>query len=90
MMAAPNHEYDRLTLLFRMTVGRSPNKVERAVLQTTLEDQRRRFRSNPTAAHQLLQIGESSRNEQLDPVELAAWTNVSSVMLNLDETITKN
>jgi hypothetical protein len=90
MMEAPNNLNDRLTLLFRLTAGRRPNEAELAVLQSTLEDQQRRFRSNPSAAHTLLQVGESSRNDHLDPIELAAWANVSSVMLNLDETITKN
>ncbi len=37
----------------------------------------------------LLAIGESKRNETLDPAELAAWTMVASTILNLDETVTK-
>ena len=37
----------------------------------------------------LLGIGESPRNEKLNPAELAAWTMVASTVLNLDETITK-
>jgi len=37
----------------------------------------------------LLAIGESERDNGLDPVEHAAWTTVASVILNLDETITK-
>ena len=37
----------------------------------------------------LIDVGESSRDSRLDPAELAAWTTVASVILNLDETITK-
>ncbi len=33
--------------------------------------------------------GLSKRNEKLDAVETAAWTTVASVILNLDETVTK-
>ena len=37
-----------------------------------------------------LRVGESKRDEKLDPAELAAWTIIASTLLNLDETITKN
>jgi len=90
ILEAPNNVNDRLTLLFRLTVGRRPNDDERAVLQATLEEQQCRFRSNPDAALALLQVGESSHNPELDTVVLATWANMASVMLNLDETITKN
>ena len=41
------------------------------------------------AAARLLQIGESTANPALSPAELAAYATVASVLLNLDETITK-
>ena len=41
-------------------------------------------------AEKLLKVGESLREAKLDTVELAAWTMVANVLLNLDETITKN
>ena len=41
------------------------------------------------AATKLVEVGESARNPKLDVAELAAWTTVASVILNLDETITK-
>jgi hypothetical protein len=34
-------------------------------------------------------VGESARNKSLNPVDLAAWTMVVNVILNLDETVTK-
>ena len=46
------------------------------------------FRSRP-AALALVQTGESPRNEKLDVSELAAYTAVAGLILNLDETITK-
>jgi hypothetical protein len=36
-----------------------------------------------------VEVGESARDKRLDASELAAWTTVASVILNLDETITK-
>ena len=41
------------------------------------------------AALALLAVGESGRDERLPAMELAAWTIVASVILNLDETVTK-
>ena len=37
----------------------------------------------------LLKVGESKRDATLDVSELAAWTIVANLILNLDETITK-
>ena len=34
-------------------------------------------------------VGESGRNDRLDLADLAAYTALASVILNLDETITK-
>ena len=47
------------------------------------------YREDPEAAVKLLSVGESKRNEKLDVAELAAWATVASVILNLDETVTK-
>ena len=47
------------------------------------------YRANAEAAQKLLAVGESPRNEKLDAAELAAWTTVASMILNLDETVTK-
>ena len=42
------------------------------------------------AALKLLAVGESPRDPHLDTAELAAWTNVAGVILNLDEVLNKN
>ena len=49
----------------------------------------RRTARTRQAALKLLSVGESPRDEKLDAAELAAWTMVASVILNLDETVTK-
>ena len=54
-----------------------------------LELQRGRFRDDPESAKKLIAVGDSKVDDELDPVELAAWTTVMSVILNLDETVTK-
>jgi hypothetical protein len=41
------------------------------------------------AALKLLTVGESKRDESLDPTEHAVWTSLCLMLLNLDETVTK-
>jgi hypothetical protein len=45
--------------------------------------------SCPQAAKQMLNHGESPRNDHVDISEVAAYTAVAGIILNLDETITK-
>jgi len=80
---------DRLTLAFRLTLGRAPRPAELDILQAGLASYLEHYRQHPDAAAQLVRIGESPVNPALNPGELAAWTAVASLLLNLDETVTK-
>jgi hypothetical protein len=80
---------ERIAFAFRLATARKPTAEESAVLKKIYDAQLAHFRSNAEAATKLLSVGESARDEKLDPVELAAWTTVASTILNLDETITK-
>jgi hypothetical protein len=44
---------------------------------------------NRDAADRLLAVGEAPLNPRLDAVELATYAQVARLILNLDETITK-
>ena len=80
---------DRLAYGFELSTSRLPTPEELGVLTSELERQRSTFALDPAAAERLLSVGHSLRNEKIDAVEHAAWTNIASIMLNLDETITK-
>ena len=80
---------DRLTWAFRRVLGRTPKLSELTVLEAALQRNRERFRTQPEAALQLLAVGEFPRDESLDVNEHAAWTTVCALLLNLDETITR-
>jgi hypothetical protein len=82
-------EKSRLDYAFRLATARKPTGKETGVLRKLLEGRRDGFRRDREAAAKLLRVGESPRDVRLDPVEVAAWTTVTSVILNLDETITK-
>jgi Protein of unknown function (DUF1553)/Protein of unknown function (DUF1549)/Concanavalin A-like lectin/glucanases superfamily/Planctomycete cytochrome C len=79
----------RLHLLFRLATARQPRPAELQLLRSAVEHHRKVYRDDPQAARKLLEVGEAPRDAKLDLVELAAYTNVANLILNLDETITK-
>ena len=80
---------ERITFAFRLATARQPAPRELNVLRRVFEQQLARFNADPAAATKLIAVGESARNEQLPNAELAAWSMVANVILNLDETVTK-
>jgi hypothetical protein len=80
---------ERITLAFRLTTARRPEAKEMEILRRVFHRQLDRFRKDTKAALRLLAVGEAPRDERLPAADLAAWTVVASVVLNLDETITK-
>jgi hypothetical protein len=89
MIEAGKDDSARLNHAFRLATARKPTGREASVLRRLLQQRRDGFRKDPRAAAKLIAVGESPRDTRLDPVELAAWTTVTSAILNLDETITK-
>lgn len=79
----------RIDLAFVLTVGRHPTTEECNVVQGVLNDAIQRYTADPEAATKLIVVGESKPDPAIDPQELAAWTMVSNLLLNLDETVTK-
>jgi hypothetical protein len=83
---------ERVSYAFRRCVGRKPAKAETAELLSLLEKQRKRIAEGWVSA---LDLGmKDAANppelpEGVTPTQLAAWTTLSRVLLNLDETITK-
>ena len=80
---------DRLKYGFRLVVARPPTADELDVLRQVYESQLARYKANGEAAKQLLAVGDSPRNQTLDPVEHATWTMVCNLLLNLDELVMK-
>jgi hypothetical protein len=86
---APTDPGARIRHAFRLVTAREPNAKEMQVLRDLAETQVGRYRKQADAAKKLLAVGESKADRTLDPRELAGWTTVASVILNLDEAITK-
>jgi mono/diheme cytochrome c family protein len=79
----------RLRFGFRLVTGHFPSPAEQAVLSGSLQFHRAYFDGKPKQAAEYLSQGELPADPKLDPVELAAYASVASLLLNLDEVITK-
>jgi hypothetical protein len=80
---------DRITLAFRLVLARKPSARELDVLRTVHRDALARYRADMPSALRLLSVGESPRDPKLDAAEVAAWSAVAGVVLNLDEAVTR-
>ena len=80
---------ERLDFGFRCAVARLPSEAEWKIVTEILAAARSRFSNDTEAATKLLSVGSSKVISTLPSAELAAWTSVASILLNLDETISK-
>ena len=78
---------ERVVYGFRLCLARQPSIRETELLQTLFEQALTKYQANPAAARLLLQ--QTAANQELDVAQWAAWFQVATVLLNLDETITK-
>jgi hypothetical protein len=85
-------DQDRVSYAFRRCTSRTPSDDERKELLALLDRQKQRF-ADGWAEPKLVALKDPSQMTKLpegaNPTQLAAWTMVSRVILNLDETITK-
>ncbi len=79
----------RIDLAFERVLSRPASTKERESLLVLLGKVREAYKADPDDARKLLGVGLASAPENADPVELAAWTQVCRVVLNLHETITR-
>jgi hypothetical protein len=79
----------RVAWAFLVAASRRPGERELQVLLRNLNWQMDYFGHNPQEATRLLSIGEKRNDAKLDAVELAAYSATASLILNLDEVITK-
>jgi hypothetical protein len=68
----------------RLCLSRPPRETEAARLVALAEKEKARYAASPSDATELLKFA-GAKGKQTDPAELAAWTVVANVLLNLDE-----
>ncbi|HXT41415.1 MAG TPA: hypothetical protein VN887_15525 [Candidatus Angelobacter sp.] len=79
----------RLDLAYDEALARPIKPGEQQSLEQFLTLQREHYRANPDEAKKLLRVGIAPEPKNADEAELAAWTQVCRVILNLHETITR-
>jgi hypothetical protein len=80
---------ERIPYAFRLATARLPKPAESAILLDAFRRNLDQFKSKPDAALKYVSYGEHPRDAGLDVSELAAYTSVTSLILNLNETVMK-
>lgn len=83
-------DVSRIAWGWKVVTSRKPEEDEIRIARNALEQHRNRYRSDGKAAGELIRYGESRFDPSVDEAELAAYTLVANLILNLDESVTKN
>jgi hypothetical protein len=81
---------DRIGFAFKTLLSRPPTAPELEVVRSALERFRQRYQADPESARKAVRVGESAPPAGLPETELAAYTLTANMLLNLDETVTRN
>lgn len=79
----------RIRRALKIALSREPGKGEVESLKSLLVKQREHYKNKPDDAKTLVAIGQTGSGTESKPTELAAWTQLCRVILNLHETITR-
>jgi hypothetical protein len=80
----------RLRFAYTQALSRVPRPEELAVLTELHQRHLEQYSQNAASANELLGVGERPASKNIAPAELAAWTLVARVILNLNEMITRD
>ncbi len=88
LQSAPD-DTDRLTALYCRCVGREPTALERDRSVARLARLKTTYTNDPAAAQSLLKVGSTTSDANINATDLAAWTSICAIVLNLDEMLSK-
>lgn len=75
--------------VFKAVTSRPVRPAETALMKQLYAEELADFKSNPKRAAELLSVGEYPVDSKIPKSELAAWTVVTSTIMNVDEAIIK-
>ena len=81
---------ERIRFAFGLATSRAPTDSEFQTLSRKLKSFREDFNENVDEAKRLISVGESTSSGRFSPQEHASYTLLCSMILNLDETLTKH
>jgi mono/diheme cytochrome c family protein len=79
----------RIDFIFRQGLARKADPAERKVLSALYQQHAEQYAADERGAEAFLRVGDRPAPKDLPAHELAAWTSVARVVLNLHETITR-
>ena len=80
----------RITFAYQQALHRKPNAKELELLTVLAAKHLKQYKADAPAAAAVLKVGAKPADAKLDNAELAAWTSIARVILNLHENITRN
>ena len=80
---------ERVAFGYRLVTARTPKAIVSQILESAFNEEFDNYSKNTEAAAKLIATGESKSDESINNAEHAAWTIVASMLLNLDEVITR-
>jgi hypothetical protein len=80
----------RLAFAYREALSRLPRGEEVKLLEGLYQKHLASYQADPKSAGELLHVGDHPLPAGMDPAELAAWTSIARVILNLNEMVTRN
>ena len=82
-------DVDQIHWAYRQAVSREPDEAISAQLLALYQQHLEHYQAHPQAAAELIAVGQAKVATDLDAAELAAWSSVSRVIMNLHESITR-
>ena len=79
----------QIVVAHRLATGVRPKPAIQEILRHAYQEELALFKEDAERAKKLLAVGESKRDESIDAAQHAAMTIVTSMILNLDETLTR-
>ena len=90
IIAASASAEARITFAYRSVLARHPEPEESTVIIKFLEQQLAKYTAAPDEAKKAITFGESPPPPGVNEAELAAWTLVGNLILNMDEAVVRN
>ncbi|MFK5922081.1 MAG: DUF1553 domain-containing protein [Verrucomicrobiota bacterium] len=81
---------ERIKFALQLVLVRPPSKTEQQVIATLFQKELNNFKQNPEAAKTLAAAKGENKAATTDPIQLATWTAITNILLNLDATLTKS
>ena len=89
MKEGGNGNEERIRFIYRTALGRLPSESEKSSILNLYNEHLKDFSNSKDTVSEILSSGESPVDESLNASELASWTMITHLILNLSETVTK-